>query len=52
MGSRIIDLVALIMGGVMLADLVAHRDGTTALINGVQGLYSTSVNGLLGQPSR
>lgn len=51
MGGRIIDLVALVMGGVMLADLVKNAAGTKTLINGVQGLYSSSVNGLLGKTS-
>jgi hypothetical protein len=47
----ILNLAVTIVGGVMLADLVAHSDGTTALFNGVGSLWKTSINGLLGQTS-
>jgi hypothetical protein len=49
MGGRIIDLVALVFAGVMLADLVKNYTGTKVLIDGLTGMYSTSINGLLGQ---
>jgi hypothetical protein len=35
----------------MLADLVANNTGTTALFNGIGGLWSMSINGLLGKSS-
>jgi hypothetical protein len=45
----ILNLAVVIVGGVMLADLVAHQAGTTALFNGVGMLWGTSMKGLLGQ---
>lgn len=51
MGNRIFNLAALIAGGVILADLIANAQGTTALFNGVGGLWKVSVNGLLGKSS-
>lgn len=47
----ILNLAVVIVGGVMLADLVANSDGTTALFNGVGSLWQTSINGLLGKSS-
>jgi hypothetical protein len=47
----VLSLAAVIAGGVMLADLVANSSGTTALFNGVGGLWKTSVNGMLGKSS-
>jgi hypothetical protein len=47
----ILNLAVVIVGGVMLADLVANAEGTTALFNGVGGLWKISINGLLGKPS-
>jgi hypothetical protein len=47
----ILSLATVIIGGVMLADLVTHQAGTTALFNGIGNLWKTSVNGVLGQPS-
>lgn len=45
----ILGLATVIIGGVMLADLVTHQAGTTALFNGIGSLWKTSVNGVLGQ---
>lgn len=47
----ILNLAVVIVGGVMLADLVANAAGTTALFNGVGGLWKVSINGLLGKAS-
>lgn len=47
----ILALATTIIGGVMLADLVTHQAGTTALFNGIGGLWRMSINGVLGQPS-
>lgn len=47
----VLNLAVVIVGGVMLADLVANAAGTTALFNGVGGLWKVSINGLLGKPS-
>lgn len=51
MGGRVFDLAALIVGGVILADLIKNYTGTKTLIDGVQGLWGQSLNGLLGQTS-
>ena len=47
----ILNLAVVIIGGVMLADLVIHPDGTKALFNGFGLLWKQSVNGVLGVPS-
>lgn len=47
----VLNLAVIVAGGVMLADLVIHSQGTTALFNGLGGLWKTSVNGMLGQTS-
>ena len=49
MAGQIFNVLVIIAGGVMLADLVANPKGTGTLINGIQGLWSTSVNGMLGK---
>lgn len=53
MGGRVFDLAALIVGGVIVAGLIMPKNnqGLRILINGVQGLWSSSINGLLGQTS-
>lgn len=51
MGNRIINLAALIAMGVVVANLVANPKGTATLINGITGLWQTSVNGLLAKPT-
>jgi len=48
MGQKLISLAVIVAGGVMLADLVTHSTGTTALFNGLGGLWATSVQGMLG----
>lgn len=47
----ILNLAVIIAGGVMLANLVANRAGTTALFNGIGKLWKISVNGMLGKSS-
>lgn len=47
----ILNLAVIIAGGVMLANLVVHSQGTTALFNGVGNLWKVSVNGMLGKTS-
>jgi hypothetical protein len=49
MGSSLFSLAALIVGGVIVADILIHPQGTTAASNGVNALWGTSVNGLLGK---
>jgi hypothetical protein len=50
-GGKFVTVVTLIIGGVMLADLVAHGTQTVGILKGVGSLWSTSVNGLLGKTS-
>lgn len=45
----VLNLAVIVAGGVMLADLVIHAQGTKALFDGIGGLWKTSVNGMLGQ---
>lgn len=47
----ILNLAVIIAGGVMLANLTIHSQGTTALFNGVGNLWKVSVNGMLGKTS-
>jgi hypothetical protein len=51
MGAKAITVITLILGGVMLADLVAHGTDTVNILKGVGGLWTTSVNGMLGKTS-
>lgn len=43
------NVVVIIVGGVIIADAVANPSGTGTLFSGLNGLWSTSVGGLLGQ---
>lgn len=47
--NKFLDIVTLIVFGVMLADLVANPAGTDSIFKGVTGLWTTSVNGMLGK---
>jgi len=47
--TTIIGLAALVVVGVIVADLVTHPAGTTAAANGINTLAKTSVSGLLGK---
>lgn len=51
MGYQLINLGALIVIGVILANMIAHAQGTTAFFNGLGGLWGKSINGLLGKAS-
>lgn len=46
--SGVMNLLVIIAGGVILADLVAHVGGTNALFSGIGNIWQTSVNGMLG----
>ena len=48
MGYQLISLGALIVVGVVLANMIAKPAGTTAFFNGLGGLWGRSINGLLG----
>lgn len=49
--GKLIPVLTLIVGGVMLANAIAHPQGTKALADGVGNLWKVSVNGLLGKTS-
>jgi hypothetical protein len=49
MGAKVINLFVIVAAGVILADMIANAKGTTALFNGLGGIWKTSVNGMLGK---
>jgi hypothetical protein len=49
--ARVFDILTLVVGGIILADLVAHGTQTMQVLDGVSTLWKTSVNGMLGQTS-
>ena len=49
MAGNVINLFVLIAGGVILADMIAHADGTKALFDGTAKLWQIGVNGMLGK---
>jgi hypothetical protein len=51
MGSQVLNLFVIIAVGVILAMLVGHAQGTSSLFRGIESLWSTGVNGMLGQTS-
>lgn len=51
MGGQVVNLLVIVAVGVILADMIAHASGTNALFKGVSGMWTTSVNGMLGKPS-
>ena len=51
MGYAVIQLGALIVIGVILANMIANPNGTKQFFNGLGKLWGTSINGLLGKPS-
>lgn len=51
MGGMFIELGALIIVGVILANMIANASGTTAFFNGLGNLWGKSINGLLGKTS-
>lgn len=51
MGGHVVNLFVIIAFGVMLADMIAHADGTNALFGGMSNLWKIGVNGMLGKSS-
>lgn len=49
--GQLFELGALIVIGVILANMIANAAGTTAFFNGIGGLWGKSINGLLGKTS-
>lgn len=50
--GQIVPVLTLIVGGIMLANAIAHPQGTKVLADGVGSLWKTSVNGLLGSTTK
>jgi len=47
--SGLFSLAALVVGGIIVADILSHPAGTAAASKGITGLITTSKNGLLGK---
>lgn len=51
MASKFFSILALGVGGLMLADVLIHPTGTATAFNGASQLADPSINGLLGHTS-
>jgi len=49
--SKFFSLLALGVGGIIVADILIHPAGTTAATKGITSFTRVGVNGLLGMPS-
>lgn len=49
--SGVVNLLVIVAIGVILADMIKNFNGTKALFQGVSGMWTTSVNGMLGKTS-
>lgn len=49
--GRIASIAALVIGGVILADIIANPAGTAAASNGITGVEKPALNALLGKTS-
>lgn len=49
MVNHFFDFATLIVGGVILADLLVNYKGTSILFSGINNLWQTSTNGMLGK---
>lgn len=49
--GQLLELAALIVIGVILANMIANATGTKAFFDGLGNLWGKSINGLLGKPS-
>jgi hypothetical protein len=49
--ARIFSIAALVIGGVIVADILIHPTGTTAASSGIQGIEKPALNALLGTGS-
>jgi hypothetical protein len=48
--DSVVNLFVIAAVGVIIADLVAHGSGTATLFEGVANMWSTAVNGMMGNP--
>lgn len=51
MVGHVVNLFVIMAIGVILADMVANAAGTSALFNGLGGIWKIGVNGMLGKGS-
>lgn len=51
MGARLAAAFALVVTGVIVADILIHPQGTQAAANGVAAILTPSYNALLGKTS-
>lgn len=49
--SKFWSLAALVVGGIIIADILTHPNGTAAASNGIVAINKVNANALLGQPS-
>lgn len=52
MRGGILFIVFVIVVGVILANMIANADGTKTVFDGINGLWATSINGLLGKSGK
>lgn len=52
MGYAFIQLGVFIVIGVIIANMIAHAQGTTSFFNGLGNLWGRSINGLLGKTTK
>ena len=46
--SNIFSIAALVVGGIIVADILTHPTGTAAASSGINTLVGSSISGLLG----
>jgi hypothetical protein len=46
--SKFFSLAALVVGGIIIADILTHPTGTQAASSGINSLVGSSISGLLG----
>ncbi len=49
MGSQIFSLAALVVGGIIVADILIHPQGTQAATTGLANITTPAQNALLGK---
>jgi hypothetical protein len=47
--SRFFSLAALVVGGIIVADILTHPAGTAAATKGIAGVTNPAIQGLLGK---
>lgn len=48
--SKILGIATLVIFGAIIANLIAHPQGTGTVINGISGLWRSSLQAAGGQP--